>query len=293
MTGEVKSRTASDEVLLPEGGRKQLDRLLGEAKEYLTSEFQSRVRRRPAYSLRAFARDLKISPSSLVDLMKGRAGFSRTRTRDVSNHIGLSKTEADFFWDLMQRDYSPNSKVRKAAEARIEFRIRSSPAYFSNESFRLISDWYHLALLEIIEMSGGMVSARELATRLKIEVQTVRDAINRLMNLGLLVRSRGLLQPTSDWSVISSAVPSSAMREFHRQMLNLSYEALETQDVAKRESYSAFVSIPKSKYMEFRDEVCQALDMLVTKYGSDGSKDSVVGMTLQTFEIFETRTEKT
>lgn len=54
---------------------------------YLNNEFTLRKQRRPYYSLRAFARDLSVSPSTLSDLLNSKKGtFRSSSSQSRRNH---------------------------------------------------------------------------------------------------------------------------------------------------------------------------------------------------------------
>lgn len=264
-----------------------IPRLLNRSKEYLIVEFEIRKKRRSSYSLRAFSRDLGISPSSLVDLLKDRSGFSKDRADKVAQILKLDATEKDHFWDLLQSEYAPDEKNKKSALARIKFRIKSSPIHFSAASFKAIADWHHLAILEIFDITNGKISEVKLAKKLNLSLKIVKQGVLRLKNLGLLIESDSKLVPLSDWSHIRTQDSVFALREFHRQVLELASSALKKQDSNLRESYSGFLSINSKNYQNFRDELCDSFDKLLAKYGSENNCDQVIGFTLQSFEVFK------
>ena len=53
-------------------------------REFLRRELTRRVQRNPAYSLRAFARDIRVSPSTLSEALRGRFDFSAPQAADFA-----------------------------------------------------------------------------------------------------------------------------------------------------------------------------------------------------------------
>src|SRR2546430_13739191 len=60
----------------------------------LRKELESRCRTSPRYSLRAFARDLKISPSRLSEILSGKQGLSRAAARGIRSAEHTSELQS-------------------------------------------------------------------------------------------------------------------------------------------------------------------------------------------------------
>jgi transcriptional regulator with XRE-family HTH domain len=69
-------------------------------RDFLSNELRSRQLANKSYSLRAFARDIGISPASLSLTLKGNLGLSVKTAKKVAEEIGLSKNQKDFFVTL-------------------------------------------------------------------------------------------------------------------------------------------------------------------------------------------------
>src|SRR5688572_7255268 len=120
-----------------------------DAAEYLKLELELRMQGRKAYSLRSFAKDLEMSPGTLVDFLKGRLGFSRSRAEFVAHEIGLSAEQRQHFWDLLEAKFSRNDGARKTAQSRCQTRIQSEKPSVQTE---ITAQWYHMAILELIDL---------------------------------------------------------------------------------------------------------------------------------------------
>src|SRR5262245_32015851 len=88
-------------------------------RQYLKSELELRQQRRPQYSLRAFARDLNMSPSTLSDFFHGKLGLSRERVRHVGEKLRLSEAQQEHLNDLLESRFARKNEDRKAAKWRV------------------------------------------------------------------------------------------------------------------------------------------------------------------------------
>jgi transcriptional regulator with XRE-family HTH domain len=64
------------------------------------------------YSLRAFARDLRVSPSFLSEVLNGKYGISRQLARQIAERLGFDARECDHFCELADLEIT-DSRTRK------------------------------------------------------------------------------------------------------------------------------------------------------------------------------------
>lgn len=69
------------------------------------------------YSLRAFARDLKISPSFLSEVLNGKYGISKKLARQISECLHFDDSDAEHFCRLADSDFS-DSRGRRYNHSR-------------------------------------------------------------------------------------------------------------------------------------------------------------------------------
>jgi uncharacterized protein (TIGR02147 family) len=213
--------------------------LFKDHREYVRFELKLRQERRPAYSMRALARDLRMSPSSLCDFLAGRVGLSRERSKVVGDHFAWPEPVREHFWDLMQAKYAKLPEARKKAKFRAATRTREASVSVPLDSFKVISEWYHLVILEIHSILGGHVDPKAVSARLNISAATVRDATDRLVRTGLLKENtEGLLLPAETDTWIGDEAPSACVRSYHAQVLGLAMKAIENVAMDERESLS-------------------------------------------------------
>src|SRR4051794_16283214 len=110
----------------------------------LKKELESRCRQSPGYSLRAFARDLKLAPSRLSEVLSGKQGLSRERARGIALCIGLADLETELFCDLVDAQHARAKVSRDLARIRIE-KQQLDQAYLTiqDDAFQAIAEWYH------------------------------------------------------------------------------------------------------------------------------------------------------
>jgi uncharacterized protein (TIGR02147 family) len=250
--------------------------------ELLGHEYSRRRQRNSSYSMRAFARDLRLSPSRLSEVMSGKHGLSESSLDAIAERLTTKPKEQRFLKDLVLSEFSRNEKVRELARRRVED-IRRSEAYVQlrEDQFRVISDWYHAAILELVTVRGFNSDSRWIAKRLGISHSTAEAALARLQKFGLIQH-----RPDGGWKARPEAmsavsdVPSRAIRKFHLQVLQMSADSLRDDDMDERESLSLILAVPRARLGELQEEMRKFVAEFWQKIADD-EKDDLYSFSLQ------------
>ncbi|MGE3610948.1 MAG: DUF4423 domain-containing protein [Bacteriovoracaceae bacterium] len=238
-------------------------------KEILKSEYQIRLNKNGRYSLNAYARDLSLTPQMLSDVLKNKKDLSIDSAAEVVNRLCLDPNQAENFIDGVILSSCKSEMAKKMVRQRIEDRNQVAEGFrpLTLEMFKVISDWYHLAILELIKCEGFKSDSRWIATKLGITAYEVKEAVSRLKALELLDEENGQLKLTELSVSALSSVPSAALREHAKQILTKGIAALEEQCQDERDITSMTMAIdpallPEAKkmIMQFRRKLCRFLE---------------------------------
>lgn len=217
---------------------------------FLQGELLRRCRANPAYSLRAFARALQTDYSSLAKLLKGQRPIGNITIRRFGSRLGLSPTQVESF--LAHRAGSHAFSPETAAKAEASYQ------QLTLDSFQVISDWQHYAILELMRIDGFEADVRWIARRLGLANTEVRVAIERLERIGILE-----VTPQGKWidhsegrsTTIGNEFTSAAFRNMQRQVLEKALVALEEVDFEKRDQTSMTIAIDTRLIPQARDRI--------------------------------------
>jgi uncharacterized protein (TIGR02147 family) len=153
------------------------------------------------------------------------------------------------------------------------------------DQFAAISDWYHYAILSLLELPESRLEARWVAERLNLGQAQAKLAIERLKRLGL-VEKRGARWRQSDQPLrVPNSVSTPATRKFHRQLLEKAAESLENDPAESRDFTSMtfaldprHIPLAKGRIRAFRRELTQELEEL-------GAPKAVYQLTVQLFPV--------
>ena len=104
------------------------------------------------------------------------------------------------------------------------------PAYFelAVDTFNVIADWYHYAILELSKMEGFRSEPRWIAKKLHLTMAETRTAIGRLLRLGLLKEADGRLIATEEQVTNAGSVETShAMKKLQRHVLQKALQSID------------------------------------------------------------------
>lgn len=195
-------------------------------RDFILKELERRQRKNPSYSLRAFSRDLEVPCSRLSEILNGKVGLSEGRAVSLATKLNLSPSERDFFVDLALSEHARSAVLRDMALQRVKSREEAFEK-IGEEQFAVISDWYHLAITQVLQLKDFEGTIENIAQRLGLTPEITERALERLEHLKLVQKTENGLWTSSDEKYSSSYGGSSeAARNYFMQMQNKAVEAM-------------------------------------------------------------------
>jgi uncharacterized protein (TIGR02147 family) len=251
---------------------------------YLQNELRERLKRRPRYSLRAFARDLEVSASALSSFLNDQTPFSVQRISELAKKIKLPAEHTEHWQDLIEWKFGRSTGLKKKAELKIEARSKASKKYIDLESFKFIARWEALALLELFGFEKKF-SESEICRYLNLKKTDLQELTQNLLRLGLISWSQDRWRPVQEDSFVGQDVPSSAVREFHKGILKKATAALEKKDLQRREFRSTVFSLRKEDLPRLKQDLNRFWMEQIGKYAKPTGNDSVYCFSMQLFDL--------
>ncbi len=213
-------------------------------RDVLSHELARRQSSNSRYSLRSFAKKLNIPAPALSEILSGKRGLSCNRAICIAQILEMNEIETEYFVALVESAHARSKKLKALAQEKVQSirELRESP--LDKDQFKSISEWYHLAILELSRIHGFRSCPVWIAEKLGISISSTREAVKRLLRLGLLKQLGQQLVPSSDDMIAAiSEVPSAAIRKFHCDLLKKAHEAVENQNVNERHFSSLIFAI--------------------------------------------------
>lgn len=221
-------------------------------KTYLQEELILRCKKNPAYSLRSFAKSLGLSPSFLSKILNGQRRITDQVFQKITTQLNLEPQLIASFQGA-STDTSETDLSLKNLQL---------------EYFKIISDWYHYALIELTNLEGFKNSPDWIANKLGITVNQAKAAVDRLLQLELLEIKKGKLRPTSGGNTTTkNDFTDLAFKKMQDDLLNKALHSLWNEDIEKRDHTSICMAIHpadipevKKRLKKARRDICQYLE---------------------------------
>ena len=237
-------------------------------REYLKDELERRSHNNKQYSLRAFARDLDVSPQVLSSVIIGKKNISSESAIHVAKKLNLSGDELSYFHDIVELSQAKSAELQEIIKYRLTKYSENKPYKTLQEDiFKIISDWHHYAILELTFTNDFKHDISWIAERLDISTTETKKAIDRLLNFELIEEANGTLKKTEINLSTTQDVPSAAIKKSTQQFLEKASTALQKQPIEKRDFGTMTMAIditkiPQAKKMirKFRRELTEYLE---------------------------------
>lgn len=205
----------------------------------LLKKFEEGKQKNIRWSQRAFAQRLGLSSGALSEILQGKRLLSSQLKRKISSHLQLSPLEeVDFFEDEL-----PNHLKQQRLEY---YKI-------SDDQFRMISDWWHYAILNLVNTRNFTPSIPWIAQRLGLDELRVKEAWSRLFELGHLKKVGKKVIRTFARLETSDHLFNLSIQKSHLQDLELIEKSLRHVPVDLRDHTSMTVTLNKKNLKKAKE----------------------------------------
>lgn len=225
---------------------------------FLQEELVRRCKKNPSYSIRAFARFLETDHSSLAKILNGKLTAGPHTVTKFGSKLGFTPT------DFKKFIAAPNKPTKSKTSG-----ITLNYEQLTLDSFKVISDWYHYAILELMRVKGFRSDLSWVARALGISLAEARSAFERLVRLNMISqnkRGKWVDHTNGTSTTIGNPFTASAFRNLQRQILERALIALEDTPLSRRDQSSMTMAIDsrklgaaKQRIKDFRRELDQFL----------------------------------
>lgn len=260
--------------------------------EFVNRQFSLKKELNKSFSLRSYAKLLGYeNPSLLSSVLKGERKLSLELADKIAAQLNLTPVEHKYFQLLIHIKYAKNQSEKNMYLEMLENtkpEVVTSQFSVSIDSFRFIEDWYHLAILEMIELKDFRYDLGLMTKRLGrgLNRELIEAAVNRLIRLGLVEESKTkrYLKRKEGSFILDKNIPSDAIKKHHDQFIQFARTAIFDQPIEERDIRSTTITLKKKNYKKAQDILKKAhSDLLELSCSGDG--DDVYQLTTQLFKL--------
>lgn len=240
----------------------------------LLQELTSRKHRNASYSLRAFARDLGVSPAALSQYLSRKRELSPKNRCSITVRMKLSPIEARAF----------AGKSRELSE------IDATHEAMSEDQFRMIGDWMSIAILNLAKLKSNRAHAEWIAKRLNTTIEEAQTALDRLLRLQLIEVKNQKMTRTSRPLTTTSDVPSEAIKKLHLELLRKAERAVLDLTVDERDVTAIVMPTDPHKIAEAKKILKRTAHRIAKLVETDVTNDVFV-LAMQFFPLTQKQME--
>jgi len=243
----------------------------------LKEHLSLKQRDNPHYSMRAYARDLKMHSSSLGQILTGKRALPLNRAHDIAEKLALAPKEKTLF---MESFYRSKTSIDDIEINNLDERYLLDESYY-----KIISEWEHYAVLELFNLINFKIDKESVALKLSLTTNRAEVVLTNLIHCQLIiVNARGefaLAHPDIKTTEDSS---SSALNKSHRETLKMGAEKLDKIEVELRDFSSTTVALDLTKLPEAKT-IIREFRQKMTALLRGGKKTDVFQLAIQFYPL--------
>lgn len=258
--------------------------------QILLAAVKKKQKRFPKYSMRALARDVKISPSFLSSILTGAKQLPLSRIGRIAEKLGMDETSEA----ILRRAVILNQLT---SEQTLEFQKSNgkSGVDFLSEfkeldmhNTQLFQRWYYIALLDLSTCSNFKMDVPWIAKKLGLRTSQVAEALHFLISTGYLIEKDGKMIKSDELLRTPTLKSQEAIRNFHKQLMLKAIEEMlqktSSDDFSKRWISGIIMAVDASKVAEIRKRLNVSLHEIAA-FASEGQCTEVYQLGIQFYPL--------
>lgn len=230
---------------------------------WLYELYRRRKARNEAYSMRAFARSIGLSPALTSQILSGKSSLTRKSAEVIADRLSLSPKQKRTLV-LTAMGLGPSGGINTEGGSDSHYYLLEA------ERFKSISEWQHYAILALADVQGNKSAPEWISRRLGISRTLANSSFARLKKFGLIEENSegGFRQTTAPLSTPKD-VPSTAVKFYHKQNLQKAMDAIDRMPVNERHLSSTTVAVDNESYLKIVEEI-RALRLKIAEICEQG-----------------------
>jgi uncharacterized protein (TIGR02147 family) len=260
--------------------------------QQLKRALAERKAKNPAYSLRAFALYLNVSPSFLSQILNGKLSISTHQTIALSEKLGLDSTEA--LDSILIQQAPKNSKWKKSVEDQSVARnsLSARRSLVSIEKMEIFKKNWVLNLYVLLDLPEPPSMPEEAAKMLGVPSDDVQSALLVLKSLGAITSENGRYSKSKEFLRITGEYKMQELVEFNRIFFSTNLARLDQTDPDERVIGTETFAMDESDLGAARKILYKCLDELVALSVRSKNKTHVYQVGVQMIPALNVKTKR-
>jgi uncharacterized protein (TIGR02147 family) len=228
------------------------------------------------------------SPTALKHVIDGKRNLSLEAANRFAGALKIEGIARHYFLTLVLFNQSESlAEQEKYLNELIELKRAEDPSRLDEDRFEVLSQWYHLAVREIVDLPDFKNSAKWIARVLcpQITPFEASQSLLLLRRLGLLTKVDGKLRPSERTLATKSQVHSVKAIDFHRQMIQRGAESITRFQSDLREISGTTLRLSRQDVANVRMLLREFRRKMLTLAANSNDADQIYQLNFQFFPL--------
>ncbi len=265
-------------------------------RHYLKSYYEFRKRNsKGRFSYRLFSIKTGVdSPNYLKLIVDGARNLTPPHARRVAKYCALTESEKKYFLSLVR--WNQNAEKEDADALWMEvLRTRSinENKSLSNAQLSILTQWYTVAIFELLQLKKEPVTIEEIASRLRwnVSIKEIEHSLECLLKTKVIKKSTRGYRVVQSVLTTTDDIPSASVRQYHKQVIRKSIEAIDEVELSEREFVSITFSLSKSDMPKFKERIRELRNLIVSESEANQNREEIYQLNVQLFPLTLTSKE--
>jgi uncharacterized protein (TIGR02147 family) len=249
-------------------------------REFLLAYYEHRKKISKGFSYRVFSRMAGMNTLTYMKrIIDGERSLSEMQISPVATACRLSEEESRYFAALVRWNQATSDSERSMLWDKVlEAASKDHLSEFDQPHLRVITKWYILAVLEMIQLKDFKPDADWIAKRFrwKLTSAEIQEAVTALKGAGLVTESGGRFTATHKVLLKKKNLPCDLTRMLHMDLLRRILESIDQMRFDERHISSSMLCIKKENIPKLKEEIRKFQIRILQTLSADGDGDDVV-----------------
>lgn len=239
--------------------------------KYLNENYRTKKKNNSQYSLRSYARDLKISSGRLTSILHETDIPGKAVSQKIFSSLKTPvELIAEIEKDLEKARYRQQHKFDK---------------HIPLEQLDHMGTWQSWAIYTLMQKENYPGSVEWLASTTQFSRATVLDALTGLVKLGLVELIGNEYRKAVKNITAGSDIPSQTIKKLHTEFIKRGLEALNTMDVFDRDITSMTFCMNPKQMEQAKLLICEFRGKMSNLLSSTSSDSDIYHLSVQFFPL--------
>ena len=262
---------------------------------FLKASYEHLKKTRKAFSYRYFSQKCGYkSPNFLKMVIDNQRNLSEESTEKFIDFFKLKKKEADYFRLLVQFNQAKTNQIKTELAQKILKQSTFKRMHpLSQDHFEYYSKWYYVAIREILATKKIKLDAATIADLLTpaVSIKEVESALEALLRLGLIEKKQNRFVQSQELITTGDEVASAAIASYHKNMMSLAGDSIDTIDRSLRDISAVTVSLSPDNISELKTLIQKFRKEVMELSEQDQNKQTVYQVGIQMFPLSKVELE--